>query len=232
MPPIDKIKTLRERVNCTLQQAISLLNQAYRDDGEYDIEQAIVLFHQQNIDRIYQATDDRELAKVYYDRYRDIKKAIDKIKKVQANAINVLTIQPDKYMDKIGFFLYKEENDNNLDATVRLLFIPSFDFSYVLKAFADVFPTYDYRSRQLESSFAPCFDNHFDIKQCQAIVDNLYALNKCQYRNDGVDNSLNDDDCTIDEINCFRLSIIDWITQRFLIDDKSAEYHLVVEGNL
>lgn len=229
MPPIDKIKTLRERVNCTLQQAISLLNQAYRDDGEYDIEQAIVLFHQQNIDRIYQATDDIELAKVYYDRYRDVEKVIDKIKKVQANTINVLTIQSNNYIDKVGFYLYQEDGDNNID---KRLFVPSFDFSYVIKAFEDVFPTYNYRSRQLESSFDPCFDNHFDIEQCQAIVDNLYALNKCRYRTGGVDNSLNDDDCTIDEINCFRLSIIDWITQRFLIDDENERYHLVVEGNL
>lgn len=234
MPPIDKIKILRKQVNCTLQQAISLLNQTYRDDGTYDIEQAVALFHQQNIDRIHQATDDIELAEVYYDRYRDVKKAIDKIKIVKANtvAIIVLTIQPNEYIDRVGFYLYKEDSDNNLDAADERLFMQTSDFSYAIKAFKNVFPTYNYRIRQQEDCFDSCFDNHFDVKQCQAIVDNLYALNECQYCTDSVDNALSNDNCTIDDINHFRLSLIDWIVQRFLINNESAKYHLVVEGNM
>lgn len=173
----EKLKALRAKINVSLTEALSLLKQ-----NNDDIEQSLVQFHQNNLNKICLATGCNEkLAQTYYTNpvyQQNIEKIIEKIDQFNQRPIKLTIAENPKYVDKVGFLIWSE--DENLVEVQheknRTYFIQQDDFTYVIEIFKSLFPLWSPQRNEFEDSFDPCSDNYFDYNAVQKIVSGLRDL--------------------------------------------------------
>lgn len=199
----EKIEQIRKELSIPLTHAIKLLK-----ENQNDVSAAIINFHQDNIEKVIQATECQ--ISVAQDTYQccnfDVEKAI---KKIQSQVILLTTREnQQKIKNEIGFILWAESEGHKTSSND--IFIPMHDFDYVLDAFKITCSVDQLDNSLSKTSFDVCGYNYLDHHTCTAI---LNAMLKIPTNNLVVEN--------------FIKALISWWRDQLSI----AEY-IVVYGNL
>lgn len=189
MNNFSQIQTLKAKINCSTKDALALLK-----NSNNDIEQAITLYHQQNIQAIIEKTNcDDELANKYYQFFQhNPQKAIKKIQELQYHDVfihKIITTRDDKRRYReAGFEIYIKSKDENhwYNNAEDHIFIPVKDVWLIEPIFAKYCDNFDYT-----------FYNEYNHKAILGIIDELSLLK--------------DDDKTV---MAFYQEVIDWLKQK------------------
>lgn len=207
MENAQKIKQLRSLIPCPLDRALALLKQS-----KGDIEQAITIFHQQNVEEIMAKFDcDKATAENFYAmfglNFNKIQAKVDEIAHLQ----RMITMRADKIRhNEVGFTLYPEdENCNRYPIKGNYTFIPVDDFALIIDFFRAEFPIYDFWCQETQERFEVCWHNTFDNAICQRISKNIRKQSTEHPKE-----------------KAFFIAVADWLDERL-----SYAHHIVVEGN-
>ena len=193
----EKIEQIRKELSIPLTHAIKLLK-----ENKNDVSAAIINFHQDNIEKVIQATECQ--SSVAQDTYQycnfDVEKAIKRIK----SQVTLLTARENqkKIKNEIGFILWAESEGTKTSSND--IFIPVQDFDCILKVFQAV------SASNPQSSFDMCGQNYLDRETSLCI---LNEIKKIQTNNS--------------QINNFLGLVITWWNEQL----SDAEF-IVVYGNL
>lgn len=203
----DKIKQLRSVIPCPLDRPLALLKQS---DG--DIEQAIAIFHQQNVEKIMAKFDcDAITAEKFYAtfglNFNRIQAKVDEI----AHLHRMITMRADKIRhNEVGFTLYPEdENCDPYPIKGNYTFIPTDDFALIIDFFRAEFPIYDFWGQTTQDKFEVCWHNTFDNATCQRISQHIRKQSSKNPKE-----------------KAFLTAVADWLDERL-----AYAHHIVVEGN-
>lgn len=173
-----QLKELRKQINCTIQEAKSLL-----EASNSDLEKAVELFYTQNIKKICQQTQcDEALAKkLYKEKQGHVARTIatiDNIMAEQKHRQRIITMREEKWRrNEIGFLIWGEEkNVDNYKIGEDYNFIPTDDFDVIIGAFRHVFPIHDYWTKETQQHFDATDNNTFDQQQMQIILKEIKSL--------------------------------------------------------
>lgn len=188
MNNFSQIQILKAKINCSTKDALALLK-----NSNNDIEKAIDLYHQQNIQAIIEKTNcDDDLAYKYYQFFQNNQqKAIQKIQELQCHDVfihKIITTRDDKRRYReAGFEIYiKSELRDWRSHLEDYVFIPAEDAWLINPVFAKHCDDFD-----------PYFTNHINHQIILAVIDELSLLK--------------DDDKTV---MAFYQEVIDWLKQK------------------
>lgn len=188
MNNFSQIQTLKTKIDCSTKDALALLK-----NSNNDIEKAIDLYHQQNIQAIIEKTNcDDDLAHKYYQFFQhNPQKAIEKIQELQYHDVfihKIITTRDDKRRYReAGFEIYiKSELRDWRSHLEDYVFIPAEDAWLINPVFAKHCDDFD-----------PYFTNHINHQIILAVIDELSLLK--------------DDDKTV---MAFYQEVIDWLKQK------------------
>lgn len=193
----EKIEQIRNELSIPLAYAIRLLK-----ENQNDVSAAIVGYHEDNIQKIIQATGCQisVAQEIYLHCNFDVEQSIRKIK----SQVILLTTRENqqRIKNEIGFILWAESEGTKTSSND--IFIPVQDFDCILKVFHDV------SASNQQSSFDLCGENYFDHEMSLCI---LNEIKKIQTNNS--------------QINNFLGLVITWWNEQL----SDAEF-IVVYGNL
>lgn len=199
MNNFSQIQTLKTKINCSTKDALTLLK-----NSNNDIEKAIDLYHQQNIQAIIAKTHcDDNLAHKYYQFFQhNPQKAIEKIQELQYHDVfihKIITTRDDKHRYReAGFEIYIKSKDKDYwyDSVEDHIFIPMKDVWLIEPIFSKHCDDFDYT-----------FYNRYNHQAILAVIDDLTLLK--------------DDDKTV---MAFYQEVIDWLKQKSKPDNMIEIY--------
>ncbi|MPT34694.1 MAG: hypothetical protein E2604_06315 [Flavobacterium sp.] len=201
-----KIKILRSRTAIPLDVAIQLLKE---NNGDIDAsEQA---FHHNKIRAIvFEAECDYETAKEYYELCKyDTTKAIERINN---RTVRISTREKPTSRNEIGFSIWPVDHERHYYKTKKRndVFIPAYDFDFILDEFNSVFPIQNPWNKQVETALYIYGHNYFDNATCRILSDRIAQ-------------SKTDDPKVLE----FKMQFIAWLN-----DKLNYATYIVVFGNL
>lgn len=210
------VKTLRTQIHCSITQAVTLLKQT-----DNNVDKAISLFHQQNLERLCKDTGSNlELAQKYYANFhQDIEKTQKKLEELmyrQRKKARIFTLREDKtwkYGD-IVFSLYGIDDDDQMVFSEQDYSIEQADFVYIE-------PAFHFLSDHISFSERYELEPHH-IKQ---VIKSITELNNTHYRPKNEPTQYTH--LTNDVIEAFRCQIIEWLKKH--VDCVS---YIVIDGHL
>lgn len=165
----EKIEQIRKELSIPLTYAIKLLK-----ENQNDVSAAIINFHQDNIEKVIQATECQ--ISVARDIYQCCNFDVEKtIKKIQSLVMLLTTREnQQKIKNEIGFILWAESEGHKTSSND--IFIPVHDFDYVLDAFR-VACSVDQLSNTLSgNNFDVCGYNYLDHHTCTVIFNEMLKI--------------------------------------------------------
>lgn len=189
MNNFSQIQTLKSKIDCSTKDALALLK-----NSNNDIEKAIDLYHQKNIQAIIEKTHcDDNLAHKYYQFFQyNPQKAIEKIQELQYHDVfihKIITTRDDKHRYReAGFEIYIKSKDKDYwyDSAEDHIFISMKDVWLIEPIFSKYCDDFDYT-----------FYNRYNHQAILAVIDDLALLQ--------------DDDKTVMD---FYQEVIDWLKQK------------------
>lgn len=168
MNHFSQIQTLKAKIDCSTKDALALLK-----NSDNDIERAINLYHQQNIQAIIEKThcDDELAHKCYQFFQHNSQKAIEKIQELQYHDVfihQIITTRDDKRRYReAGFEIYIKSKDKDYwhDHVEDHIFIPMKDVWLIEPIFSKHCNDFDYT-----------FYNQYNHQAILAVIDELALL--------------------------------------------------------